>query len=351
MAEKEYKDAKITTDELVFKTTRPPLHVNGSRTCQIQYANGNTYTYSYRPDTAKFLNAAARSGNTIWMDDPYKRATEPIMIRPTPHIPPTTNMRTVRFVGAKTAEPTRVRKALGLPQVSKQAADVEASTGVMFHGPDNARDNFIKRALTTVTYHENAKPKASIDDAVNNMMETLKNRKIPEVQTDKPTEKLNDTTISEKANSKPETKTDTKPSLKPKNRKFELTSDTKDVVIKGESVTVSRIKALRKIGDVQKGSLGGYVESEANLGRSGTSWVHDDSIVAGNARITGNTIVEDNSVVTGDIKIMGDSLVTHTTIDGDKLDESVLKDIIVDDQIDKDFIKGLSDISTDEVTL
>lgn len=79
--------------------------------------------------------------------------------------------------------------------------------------------------------------------------------------------------------------------------------------------------------------------------------MHDDSIVAGNARITGNTIVEDNSVVTGDIKIMGDSLVTHTTIDGDKLDESVLKDIIVDDQIDKDFIKGLSDISTDEVTL
>ena len=351
MAEKEYKDAKITTDELVFKTTRPPLHVNGSRTCQIQYANGNTYTYSYRPDTAKFLNAAARSGNTIWMDDPYKRATEPIMIRPTPHIPPTTNMRTVRFVGTKTAEPSRVRKALGLPQVPKQTADIEASTGVMFYGPENARDNFIKRALTTVTYHENAKPKASIDDAVNNMMETLKNRKIPEVQTDKPTEKLNDTTISEKANSKPETKTDTKPSLKPKNRKFELTSDTKDVVIKGESVTVSRIKALRKIGDVQKGSLGGYVESEANLGRSGTSWVHDDSIVAGNARITGNTIVEDNSVVTGDIKIMGDSLVTHTTIDGDKLDESVLKDIIVDDQIDKDFIKGLSDISTDEVTL
>lgn len=354
MAEKEYKDAKITTDELVFKTTRPPLHVNGSRTCQIQYANGNTYTYSYRPDTAKFLNAAARSGNTIWMDDPYKRATEPIMIRPTPHIPPTTNMRTVRFVGAKTAEPSRVRKALGLPQVPKQTADIEASTGVMFYGPENARDNFIKRALTTVTYHENAKPKASIDDAVNNMMETLKSRKKPAVQNDE-TEKVSkvselDAKVSE-TGSQQETETETKPTLKQKNRKFELTNDTKDVVIKGESVTVSRIKALRKVGDVQKGSLGGYVESEDNLGRSGTSWVHDDSIVSGNARITGNTIVEDNSVVTGDIKIMGDSLVTHTTIDGDKLDESVLKDIIVDDQIDKDFIKGLSDISTDEVTL
>ena len=52
-----------------------------------------------------------------------------------------------------------------------------------------------------------------------------------------------------------------------------------------------------------------------------------------------------------DIKIMGDSLVTHTTIDGDKLDESVLKDIIVDDQIDKDFVKNVSELSTDEVTL
>lgn len=354
MAEKEYKDAKITTDELVFKTTRPPLHVNGSRTCQIQYANGNTYTYSYRPDTAKFLNAAARSGNTIWMDDPYKRATEPIMIRPTPNIPPTTNMRTVRFVGAKTAEPSRVRKALGLPQVPKQTADIEASTGVMFYGPENARDNFIKRALTTVTYHENAKPKASIDDAVNNMMETLKNRKKPAVQNDE-TEKVSKVSEQEAKVSEPspklETSAESKTTLKPKNRKFELTNDTKDVVIKGESVTVSRIKALRKIGDVQKGSIGGYIESEANLGRSGTSWIHDDSIVAGEARITGNTIIEDNSVVTGDIKIMGDSLVTHTTIDGDKLDESVLKDIIVDDQIDKDFVKNVSELSTDEVTL
>lgn len=351
MAEKEYKDAKITTDELVFKTTRPPLHVNGSRTCQIQYANGNTYTYSYRPDTAKFLNAAARSGNTIWMDDPYKKATEPIMIRPTPNIPPTTNMRTVRFVGAKTAEPSRVRKALGLPQVPKQTADIEASTGVMFYGPENARDNFIKRALTTVTYHENAKPKASIDDAVNNMMETLKNCKQPEVQTNETNKTVEKVSKVSETGSQQETETETKPTLKPKNRKFELTNNTKDVVIKGESVTVSRIKALRKIGDVQKGSLGGYVESEDNLGRSGTSWVHDDSIVAGNARITGNTIVEDNSVVTGDIKIMGDSLVTHTTIDGDKLDESVLKDIIVDDQIDKDFVKNVSELSTDEVTL
>ena len=354
MAEKEYKDAKITTDELVFKTTRPPLHVNGSRTCQIQYANGNTYTYSYRPDTAKFLNAAARSGNTIWMDDPYKRATEPIMIRPTPSIPPTTNMRTVRFVGAKTAEPSRVRKALGLPQVPKQTAEIEASTGVMFYGPENARDNFIKRALTTVTYHENAKPKASIDDAVNNMMETLKNRKKPAVQNDE-TEKVSKVSEQEakvyEPSPKLETSTESKTTLKPKNRKFELTNDTKDVVIKGESVTVSRIKALRKIGDVQKGSIGGYIESEANLGRSGTSWIHDDSIVAGEARITGNTIIEDNSVVTGDIKIMGDSLVTHTTIDGDKLDESVLKDIIVDDQIDKDFVKNVSELSTDEVTL
>lgn len=285
------------------------------------------------------------------MDDPYKKATEPIMIRPTPNIPPTTNMRTVRFVGAKTAEPSRVRKALGLPQVPKQTADIEASTGVMFYGPENARDNFIKRALTTVTYHENAKPKASIDDAVNNMMETLKNCKQPEVQTNETNKTVEKVSKVSETGSQQETETETKPTLKPKNRKFELTNNTKDVVIKGESVTVSRIKALRKIGDVQKGSLGGYVESEDNLGRSGTSWVHDDSIVAGNARITGNTIVEDNSVVTGDIKIMGDSLVTHTTIDGDKLDESVLKDIIVDDQIDKDFVKNVSELSTDEVTL
>lgn len=87
------------------------------------------------------------------------------------------------------------------------------------------------------------------------------------------------------------------------------------------------------------------------LGRSGKAWIYDDSIVAGDARITGNTIVEDNSVVIGSIKIMEDSRVTNTKIDGDNLEESVLKNIIITDKIDKDFVDNVSELSTDEVTL
>lgn len=109
-------------------------------------------------------------------------------------------------------------------------------------------------------------------------METLKNHKKPAIQNDE-TENVSKVSEQEaevsETSPKLETSTESKTTLKPKNRKFELTNDTKDVIIKGESVTVSRIKALRKIGEVQKGSLGGYIESEANLGRSGTSWVID----------------------------------------------------------------------------
>jgi len=72
--------------------------------------------------------------------------------------------------------------------------------------------------------------------------------------------------------------------------------------------TVYRIRALRDFGDVKRGDLGGYIESEENLRHDGDCWVHDvaqvygpDAIVRDNARVRGCAwvmgVVEDDAQV------------------------------------------------------
>lgn len=65
-----------------------------------------------------------------------------------------------------------------------------------------------------------------------------------------------------------------------------------------------RIKALEDFSDVEKGEVGGYIESEQNLSQegdarvSGTACISGDTWIAGNARITGDArIFSSNSVV------------------------------------------------------
>jgi len=62
--------------------------------------------------------------------------------------------------------------------------------------------------------------------------------------------------------------------------------------------TLYRIRALRDFGDVKRGDLGGYIESEAHLCHDGDGWVQDvaqvygpNGCVGGNARIKGEAWV------------------------------------------------------------
>lgn len=93
-----------------------------------------------------------------------------------------------------------------------------------------------------------------------------------------------------------------------------------------------RIKALADFGDVKKGDLGGFVESERNLQNDlskGTSWIYDDSIATGfsrvcqNAKLLGKSIlsgragisqgakIEGNSRISGLAEISGNNLIDH----------------------------------------
>ena len=51
---------------------------------------------------------------------------------------------------------------------------------------------------------------------------------------------------------------------------------------------VYKIRALRDVGTVPAGALGGYVESEANLSHKGDCWIANSAIACGDSRVSGN---------------------------------------------------------------
>jgi len=107
------------------------------------------------------------------------------------------------------------------------------------------------------------------------------------------------------------------------NTKYELTDET----ITHNGRTLHRIRALRDLPvlgcDVEKGTLGGFVESEANLSYANTDgcWIFGDAKVyegavvrdwarvAEHADISGHVIVEDFALIGGHTRLSGAEIV------------------------------------------
>jgi len=80
-------------------------------------------------------------------------------------------------------------------------------------------------------------------------------------------------------------------------KKYELVAG--DYLRAGDR-TVYRIRALRDFGDVRRGDLGGYIESESALAHDGEAWVHDVAQVYGpNGRVGGNARIKGEAWVLG----------------------------------------------------
>ena len=93
--------------------------------------------------------------------------------------------------------------------------------------------------------------------------------------------------------------------------KYEFTGETK--VSSGR--TLHRIRAVKSFGDIKKGDIGGWIESEKNLSHNCTAWVSDnawvsgDACVFGNARVSGDARVFGDACVSGNARVSGDACV------------------------------------------
>ncbi len=74
--------------------------------------------------------------------------------------------------------------------------------------------------------------------------------------------------------------------------------------------TLFRITALRDVGSVEAGTVGGLIESEQNLSHDGRAWVYDDAIVCGHARVSGNAQVFQNARVYGNAEVFNNAKVS-----------------------------------------
>lgn len=78
-------------------------------------------------------------------------------------------------------------------------------------------------------------------------------------------------------------------------KKFELT--TESIFVDGRKLY--RIRAVKDFGDVKKGDLGGFVETEDNLSQTDDAWVYGKAMVYGEARVCGKArICESNDYAT-----------------------------------------------------
>ena len=90
------------------------------------------------------------------------------------------------------------------------------------------------------------------------------------------------------------------------NKKYELTDETKEL----DGHTLHRIKALKDFGEVKKGDLGGWVESEDNLSQLASCWVFGNGRVSNNGCVSGNGRVSDNGHVFGNSWVSGNGCVS-----------------------------------------
>ena len=78
-------------------------------------------------------------------------------------------------------------------------------------------------------------------------------------------------------------------------KKYILTEEAKEV---GGHI-LHKIQAVRDFGDVQKGDLGGWIESEKNLSHDGNCWISGDSEVYGNGKLSGDGSIYGDEIISG----------------------------------------------------
>lgn len=93
-------------------------------------------------------------------------------------------------------------------------------------------------------------------------------------------------------------------------KKYELVQND---TIKVGGAVLYRIRALRDIPatrmPITPGTLGGYVQSEANLSQEGECWIAEGAKAYGKARVTGNAFVQDSAEVCQRAQVGQDSTI------------------------------------------
>lgn len=107
-----------------------------------------------------------------------------------------------------------------------------------------------------------------------------------------------------------------------------------------------RIRALKDFGDVKKGDLGGFVQSESNLSQEGNCWIYDVS------KVLGNSVIKDNAIVRNCSYIRDSNIHDNAIIRSSAIFNSVIRG--ADAFINNTMMRSsmiLDDVKIDECTI
>ena len=124
-------------------------------------------------------------------------------------------------------------------------------------------------------------------------------------------------------------------------KKYEITD-----IAHPDNPKLHRIRSLIDLcDDVQKGTLGGYVESYDNLDQEGCAWIFEDAIACENAVVCGDAILTDHAVAKGNAYVGKNATVTG---DATVQDDAIVCSGVV---MGKSCVCGYAVIRQDEQTL
>lgn len=304
--------------EYVFQSRQSSQRPN-LKYVNVTFPNHGVVQYAYGPETKKYLDAALENEN-IWfdmlsnaVDEDFKK----IQVEFLESVSPNKQVRELVFVGARNVRNiNQFRKELGLSPVRNERLELENEYYTVSVFPDTmvnrdtgqtAFKEFLERSSLTYTFQDRREKQSF----------TKSNTKVSnkEISTKEKTQKVI------------------------KNSKYELVKDdVKEVTyntryMTNQTATVYRIRALKNFGDVKAGDLGGYVSSQDNLGRSGTCWVHDDSVVTGTGKVMGNSQVRDHSFIYSGVHVRGNSVVTNSTVMNNESKTLKIVDETIENQV------------------
>ena len=94
-------------------------------------------------------------------------------------------------------------------------------------------------------------------------------------------------------------------------KKYELSNE---ILITDSGMVLYRVKALKDFGDIKKGDLGGYVESEKNLSHEGNCWIYNDAWVVDNALVSENAKIYDEVLMLENAIAYGNAIIKEDYI-------------------------------------
>lgn len=70
-------------------------------------------------------------------------------------------------------------------------------------------------------------------------------------------------------------------------KKYEFTGLSKEFRVSNRKVTLHQIRAIRSFGEIEQGTIGGWIGLEYNLSHDGNAWVGGNALVADESKVFG----------------------------------------------------------------